>query len=904
MGVHGLWQLLQSTGKTVPLDSLEGKVLAVDVSIWLHQAIKGMRDRDGNTLPNAHLQVLFNRICKLLYYRIKPVFVFDGGVPELKKQTLVSRRERKEFANQESERTSKKLLENLMRSRAVKEVLAGEAVKDDKPIKVNKNRTKDLYELPPLPKEFQSLAEENDYWEERKQTQQMIQEELETNADFDTTSEDFQSLPPELKHEILTEIQERTKRTPWTNIHELPEESGDFSNYQMKKLLKKGRLTHQLDHVRKEMLTRTAGAITPGLNDDFYSDDIQTRRVVSSDTSHYVLIKGIGHKQQQKLARKHLEENMELEKKSENEKAKDIENNEKLSESVEKEDIDRKSESIDIFKENKDNEVLSEEKQSSERVATTNKVCEVIPINDDVNETCEQKSAISDDVINLSDSEEPKPSTSSGSTNIQPGFSGGHDIDVDSDSDDDNGGISQQEILAMIKNENAKSLKSAAMTENRFSISDDSSDDSDVETQLESKITKVSPKVISKGIGDFDMKKKSDEKTGNKDLHDMETLITERKRRLSLEQEVCIEKKKHKKVDDDDTIKTIETAVGKESAKGDNSEIAISDEESEDEGFIEVSIDPNKATQDNLFPEDIFEAPDKMAASALPDVSDQDQIQVAEPAKNLTADELTKQSTSDSAELRKKSASLDVEDEEEDESSHLGHRDLAKDFEGLNEFDLQEWQDELEAESKTLKEEMNKQERLGASITDEMYVDAQALLKIFGLPFITSPMEAEAQCAKLDELDLTQGTITDDSDVWLFGGKRVYKNFYQKDKHVEFYNNASIQSQLGLNRTLLINIALLCGSDYTEGIQGVGPIKAMEIMTEFPGDGIRGLEYFRDWWEECQRQPKMPHEAKIRTQLRKLEVRPGICFDMFVTSVLSFVKKYLFFSQKEIAKIC
>ena len=60
------------------------------MSIWLHQTMKGMRDKEGNPLPNAHLQGLFSRICKLLFYRIRPVFVFDGGVPALKKQTLVS----------------------------------------------------------------------------------------------------------------------------------------------------------------------------------------------------------------------------------------------------------------------------------------------------------------------------------------------------------------------------------------------------------------------------------------------------------------------------------------------------------------------------------------------------------------------------------------------------------------------------------------------------------------------------------------------------------------------------------------------------------------------------------------------------------------------------------------------
>ena len=65
-------------------------LLTVDVSIWLHQALYGARDQDGQVMTNAHLLVLFNRICKLLYYGIKPVFVFDGATPTLKLKTLVS----------------------------------------------------------------------------------------------------------------------------------------------------------------------------------------------------------------------------------------------------------------------------------------------------------------------------------------------------------------------------------------------------------------------------------------------------------------------------------------------------------------------------------------------------------------------------------------------------------------------------------------------------------------------------------------------------------------------------------------------------------------------------------------------------------------------------------------------
>lgn len=109
MGVKDLWKLLEPAGRPVNLEQLQGIVLAIgkrrshisfsslssqnfetDVSVWLHQAVHGCRDRAGQPLQSAHLALLFSRICKLLHYQIKPVFVFDGGTPALKQQTLVS----------------------------------------------------------------------------------------------------------------------------------------------------------------------------------------------------------------------------------------------------------------------------------------------------------------------------------------------------------------------------------------------------------------------------------------------------------------------------------------------------------------------------------------------------------------------------------------------------------------------------------------------------------------------------------------------------------------------------------------------------------------------------------------------------------------------------------------------
>lgn len=55
----------------------------------------------------------------------------------------------------------------------------------------------------------------------------------------------------------------------------------------------------------------------------------------------------------------------------------------------------------------------------------------------------------------------------------------------------------------------------------------------------------------------------------------------------------------------------------------------------------------------------------------------------------------------------------------------------------------------------------------------------------------------------------------------------------------------SLHPSVGLDRTKLINLAYLLGSDYTEGIPGVGYVTGMEILNEFPGAGLEPLVQLR-----------------------------------------------------------
>ncbi|KAK3116020.1 DNA repair protein rad2 [Teratosphaeriaceae sp. CCFEE 6253] len=155
---------------------------------------------------------------------------------------------------------------------------------------------------------------------------------------------------------------------------------------------------------------------------------------------------------------------------------------------------------------------------------------------------------------------------------------------------------------------------------------------------------------------------------------------------------------------------------------------------------------------------------------------------------------------------------------------------------------------EYEKELKQLRNQQKKDRRDADEVTHIMVTECQQLLRLFGLPYVTAPMEAEAQCAELVRLGLVDGIVTDDSDCFLFGGTRVYKNMFNQAKFVECYLASDLEKEFDLTREKLIAVANLLGSDYTEGLVGVGPVTALEILSEFDGS----LTLFRDWWAAVQ----------------------------------------------------
>ncbi|OMO71487.1 XPG/Rad2 endonuclease [Corchorus olitorius] len=101
MGIKGLTKLLADNAPKVmkeqKFESYFGRKIAIDASMSIYQFLIVVGRSGTEMLTNeagevtSHLQGMFNRTIRLLEAGIKPVYVFDGQPPDLKKQELAKR---------------------------------------------------------------------------------------------------------------------------------------------------------------------------------------------------------------------------------------------------------------------------------------------------------------------------------------------------------------------------------------------------------------------------------------------------------------------------------------------------------------------------------------------------------------------------------------------------------------------------------------------------------------------------------------------------------------------------------------------------------------------------------------------------------------------------------------------
>ncbi|KAF9567091.1 DNA repair protein rad2 [Mortierella alpina] len=326
MGVKGLWELLHPVARPIKLETLANKQLAIDASIWLHQFLRGMRDKEGQVIGNAHVLGFFRRICKLLYYNVKPIFVFDGGTPALKRMTILERRKRKRHDENMVKRTAEKLLAAQLRLRALEQRKAARKKKEqENQDKLNNvvhdsaenpkylddltnnaaepsiedleqeaaaviagsraKKIKDKYVLPPMEVDFDTLAkirshDERFGYQPDDDVSSFLDEFKKESGIANIDSEVFKALPSEMQYEILHDIRLRSRVTSHERVQEmvrLSETPMDFSKLQVQGVIRRNTVTHKLLSVN-QTVSKAEAATKPG-------------RIASQRNRQYILVR-------------------------------------------------------------------------------------------------------------------------------------------------------------------------------------------------------------------------------------------------------------------------------------------------------------------------------------------------------------------------------------------------------------------------------------------------------------------------------------------------------------------------------------------------------------------------------------------------------------------------------------
>ena len=89
MGVNYLWNIIEDSKEKIKPECLRGKVITVDLSIWIVEAMKTIKLKKSVLKP--HIRNIFFRICYLRKLGVKLIVVTEGKAPELKQDIMKHR---------------------------------------------------------------------------------------------------------------------------------------------------------------------------------------------------------------------------------------------------------------------------------------------------------------------------------------------------------------------------------------------------------------------------------------------------------------------------------------------------------------------------------------------------------------------------------------------------------------------------------------------------------------------------------------------------------------------------------------------------------------------------------------------------------------------------------------------
>ena len=131
--------------------------------------------------------------------------------------------------------------------------------------------------------------------------------------------------------------------------------------------------------------------------------------------------------------------------------------------------------------------------------------------------------------------------------------------------------------------------------------------------------------------------------------------------------------------------------------------------------------------------------------------------------------------------------------------------------------------------------------RLSRSMVEE----AKELLQLLGIPVVQAISEGEAQASHMAATGKVWAAASKDYDCLLFGAPRLLRFLTISGKEFlpskgafrpivpEVIDSEAMLAEYGITRQQLVDLAILVGTDFNDGIKGIGPKKALKLVQDY-----------------------------------------------------------------------
>lgn len=167
-------------------------------------------------------------------------------------------------------------------------------------------------------------------------------------------------------------------------------------------------------------------------------------------------------------------------------------------------------------------------------------------------------------------------------------------------------------------------------------------------------------------------------------------------------------------------------------------------------------------------------------------------------------------------------------------------------------------------------------------LTETIQSTSRELLRRLDLPIVEAPAEGEAQCAHMVAKGSVDAAGTEDYDALLFGSPVTYRDLTSSGDVERMALQATLEKH-DITYEQLVDAGILCGTDFNDGVHGIGPKTAIDAIHEH-GDLFGVLEA---------RGEELPHADRIRNLFFDPPVTDDYDLDLTVTPDVDAAREFV-----------